>query len=126
MRHRVTFSVLFLLLFSLPLSAADLSGKWTGSGELKLNNGETANTTVYLDIVQKGEEITGNAGPGPEQLLPLSKGQFKGDQLTFEVVPAADSGYGLFVFQFKVSGDTMEGTVKCDRFTGTLTLKRSS
>ncbi len=126
MRHQVTLSVLFLLLLSLPLHAADLTGKWTGSGELKLNNGETRSTPVYLDVVQKGEEITGNAGPGPEQVLPISKAKLEGDKLTFEVNPPADSGNGLFVFEFKVSGDTLEGTVKCDRFTGTLTLKRSS
>jgi hypothetical protein len=122
----MVMSVLLVLLLAFTVSAADVTGKWTGAGELKFANGEAKNTTSYMDLRQDGQEVTGNAGPGPDYVLPISKGKLDGDKLTFEVVaPPESSGDGLIVFEFTVAGDKMEGTVKCARFTGKLSLKRS-
>jgi hypothetical protein len=124
--RRGIISVLPVLLFGLTLNAGDITGKWAGGGELTLTNGETRSTTAYLEIRQNGQEVTGNAGPGPEQLLPISKAKIDGDKLTFEVIQSTNSGDVLYTFEFTVSGGKMEGTVKSERFTGKLSLKRSS
>jgi len=117
--------VLLVLALALTVSAADLTGKWTGSGELTRPDGTTSNTGVYLDLRQQGQEVTGSAGPDLNQVLPISKGKLDGGKLTFEVVATSDSGDVVYTFEFTVSGDKMEGTMKSPRFTGKLTLKRS-
>lgn len=123
--QRIILPVLLVLLLGLTASAVDVTGKWTGTGELRLGNGDVRKTTVYMDLRQDGQDVTGNAGPGPDQVLPISKGRIDGDKLTFEVVaPPESSGDGLVIFDATVSGDKMESTVKCQRFTGTLSLKR--
>jgi hypothetical protein len=115
-----------LFLFAVTLNAAEVTGKWEGAGELKFANGETRETSVYLDLRQDGQEVTGSAGPGPDRVLPISKGKLDGGKLTFEVVaPVESSGDGLVIFDFTVLGDKMEGTVKCARFAGKLSLRRS-
>ena len=115
-----------LFIFAVTLNAAEVTGKWEGTGELKFANGETRETRVYLDLHQDGQEVTGTAGPGPDRVLSISKGKLDGGKLMFEVVaPPESSGDGLVIFDFTVSGDKMEGTVKCARFTGKLSLKRS-
>jgi hypothetical protein len=58
-------------------------------------------------------------------VLPITKGKLDGNKLTFEVVAPPDSSDVLFVFEFTISGDKMEGTVKTQRLTGKLSLKRS-
>lgn len=122
-------SVVRLLPFfvlAVTLNAAEVTGKWEGAGELKFANGETRDSGVYLDLRQDGQEVTGSAGPGPDRVLPISKGKFDDGKLTFEVVaPAESSGDGLIIFDLTVSGDKMEGTVKCARFSGKFSLKRS-
>lgn len=115
-----------LFILTATLNAAEVTGKWEGAGELKLANGESRDSGVYLDLRQDGQEVTGSAGPGPDRVLPISKGKLGGNKLTFEVVaPPESSGDGLIIFDLTVSGDKMEGTVKCARFTGKLSLKRS-
>jgi len=115
-----------LFIFAVTLNAAEVTGKWEGTGELRFANGESRDSGVYLDLRQDGQEVTGSAGPGPDRVLPISKGKLDGNKLTFEVVaPPESSGDGLVIFDFTVSGDKMEGTVKCARFTGKLSLKRS-
>jgi hypothetical protein len=123
--QRVLTSVLLVLALALTASAADITGKWTGSGELTRADGTTRDTSVYLDLRQEGQEVTGSAGPDPDQVLPISKGKLDGGKLTFEVVARSDSGDVTYTFEFAISGDKMEGTVKSPRFTGKLTLKRS-
>ena len=125
MVKRMIVSALSFFVVALTLSGAEVTGKWTGTAELKMPNGETRSSGIYLDLKQEGQDVTGNAGPGPDRVLPISKGKVDGNKLTFEVLAPSDSGNRLISFEFTITGDQMEGTVKSDEFTGKLSLKRS-
>ena len=66
-------------------AAEDFTGKWTGTFIGTAPDGSQQNDTVYLDLTQKGEVLTGTGGPRAEQQFPLSNGSVKGNVLTFDV-----------------------------------------
>ena len=74
-----------LLLFSFTLSAADVTGKCTGSFDITGPDGETKQDHAFMNLKQNGDEITGTAGPNEERQWPISKGKIEGDKITFEV-----------------------------------------
>jgi beta-glucanase (GH16 family) len=49
----------------------DLTGVWTGS--FTMSNGRAS--TAHLSLTQKGAELTGTAGPGPQQQAPIANGK---------------------------------------------------
>ncbi len=99
-------AVLFLTL-ALTLSAAEATGKWSGSFDMKNSDGNTRPGTAYLDLKQTGEEISGTAGPNAERQHPIQKGKLAGKTLTFEVA----EGAGVMVFSLTFENDRIEGDV---------------
>ncbi len=69
-------------------------------------SGETKNDTAYLDLKEKAGDVTGKAGPNPDQQWPLKKGKLDGQKLTFEV--STDDG-GLLVFELSFDGESVKG-----------------
>ncbi|PYT31600.1 MAG: hypothetical protein DMG58_11830 [Acidobacteria bacterium] len=67
-----------LLFSALTLGAAELTGKWSGSFDITTPNGETKADTAYMDLKEKGGEVTGTAGPGVEKQWSLRKGKLDG------------------------------------------------
>ena len=65
----------------------DVTGVWTGS--FTPTTGEPG--TAHIDLKQKGEEVTGTAGPSPEQQVPIANGKVttvKGvTSVTFDALP---------------------------------------
>ena len=47
-------------------------------------DGQSHDESAYM-LTQKGEELTGTAGPTAEQQWPIAKGTVKGDKVTFDV-----------------------------------------
>lgn len=83
------------------LTAADISGKW--SGEVPGRGGQTAAATFVFKV--DGEKVTG-AMTGPQGEMPLQDGKMSGDRISFNVAgPNAK-----IMFEGTVSGDEIKMT----------------
>jgi hypothetical protein len=98
--------VSLLLAFAWTLSAADLTGKWSGTVDLK-QDGDAQTIPVIMVIKQDGNKVTGTAGPEEDQ-HPIQNGVVDGDKVTMEV----DSGEAVYYLDLKVDGDEISGNVK--------------
>jgi hypothetical protein len=74
-----------LLLASVLLAADDLSGKWSGSFVITFPDGETKDSMAFMDLKQKGAELTGTAGENSDKQWTIQKGKVEGNKITFEV-----------------------------------------
>lgn len=95
-----------LLLAAWTLSGADLTGKWSGTLDLK-QDGEAQTIPVVMTLKQDGNAVTGTAGPEEDQHA-ISKGTVDGDTTTMEV----DTGEDTYYLELKVDGDQLAGSVK--------------
>jgi hypothetical protein len=96
-----------LLLFGVALSAAELTGKWTGSFDITKANGETEANSAYMDLKEVHGMVTGTAGPDTEKQWSLRNGKLDGQALTFEVKGDQE---GVMVFQLTFDGEVIRGT----------------
>lgn len=65
------------------LYGADISGKWTGTSELVDRDGQVIMGAVLMTLHQRGEDVTGTAGPSEERQAVIQNGKLRGDKLTF-------------------------------------------
>jgi hypothetical protein len=118
---------LLLMLASLAFAAADVSGKWTGTMDVKMPDGSVNSTPVTAELKQTGATVTGTAGVAGQDQFALEKGTLAGNQLTFEV-HAPDGVYAIkatVVSETQIKGDisfTVNGGVQG---TATLALTRN-
>ena len=117
-----------LLLSALALSAGELTGKWSGSFDITNSEGQTTADSSYMDLKEKGGEVTGTAGPAVEKQWNVQKGKLEGQKLTFEV--RLDEG-GRLVFDLTFDGTTIQGSAKGtgaggERMSAKLNLKRAT
>lgn len=86
MRMTPLMRALLLTLLFVPALAAteDLTGKWSGSFSIT-TDGQAHDESAYMVFTQKGEDLTGTAGPTADQQWPIVKGKVKGDKVTFDV-----------------------------------------
>jgi len=111
--------VLFTILFSaLCLSAADASGKWSGSFT---PTAESGTEPLYLIFQQDKNSLAGSGGPNESRQHPFKDGKVDGDRLKFEV-PAGD---GVFVFDLVMKEDEITGDLQFKREGETRTAKVS-
>jgi hypothetical protein len=97
-----------LLLSSLALGAAELTGKWSGSFDITNHStGETKSDTAYMDLKEASGVVTGTAGPNEDKQWPLRSGKLDGQKLTFEVATDDD---GVLVFELTFDGETIRGS----------------
>lgn len=61
----------------------DVTGKWTGTLDIPGPDGK--DSTAVLNLKQKGAEITGTAGPGEDEQLPIKNGKIEGDKISLDV-----------------------------------------
>ncbi len=73
------------LLFTMALSAADVTGKWIGSFTRTGPEGDTKEATAFMNLKQSGTEVTGTAGENEGGQWPIRKGKIDGEKITFEV-----------------------------------------
>ncbi|HEV8043286.1 MAG TPA: hypothetical protein VGP62_30690 [Bryobacteraceae bacterium] len=95
-----------LLAAAWTLSAADLTGKWAGTVDMK-QDGDSQTIPVVMIVKQEGNKLTGTAGPEEDQHA-IQKGVVDGDTVTMEV----DGGEAIFYLELKVDGDQISGAVK--------------
>jgi len=95
-----------LLAAAWTLSAADLTGKWAGTFDMK-EDGNAQAMSVVMIVKQEGNKLTGTAGVEEDQ-HPIQKGIVDGDTVTFEV----DSGEAIYYLELKLDGDQLSGAAK--------------
>jgi hypothetical protein len=89
-----------------PALSADVSGKWSGKGEMKLPDGTSQPVEAWLELQQEGAKVTGRAASEPERWAPIANGKIEGDKLAFDVTP--EDGRVIKVLA-RVVKDRMEG-----------------
>lgn len=102
----ILLTLLLAATWTLTASAADLTGKWSGTVDMK-QDGEAQTIQVIMIVKQEGDKVTGTAGPEDEQ-HPIQNGKVDGDKVTMEV----DSGEALYYLELTVDGDALTGNVK--------------
>ena len=105
---KTTLVWLGILVFAaMTLSAADISGKWSGSFTMTGPDGDNQHDTAFVILQQKGTELTGSGGPDESRQWPILKGKVEGDRITFEV----QSDGPLYKVDCKLVGDHIQGDV---------------
>ncbi len=85
-------------LFVLPaLAAEDFTGKWSGQFSGVGPDGNQSTEPILFNLVHKGAELTGTAGPSAEQQWKILKGKVDGDKMSFEVQAGGDNQGGPYV-----------------------------
>ena len=100
MTRMISFAGLAILLFSSILSAADVSGKW--SGEVPARDGQVTTTFVFK---VDGDKLTGTM-TRPQGEVPLQEGKVVGDKISF----AAAGGNAKMIFEGTLSGEELKMT----------------
>jgi hypothetical protein len=122
--RRLAIVVGFFLLLTPVLAAVDLTGKWSGSFLITGPDGETKDAEAFMELKQKGTELTGTAGPNPDKQWPLQKGKVEGNKITFEV----QSDDALIKFDLSLAEGHLKGEAKAEHegqsFKATLDLQR--
>lgn len=102
--------ILLCLFLSIALaftaSAADISGKWSGSFQPDNGDGGSA----YVILKQSGSTITGSGGPDANEQWPGLHGTISGSTVAFEV-KSADDGT-VYKCVLVLDGDHLKGEVQ--------------
>jgi hypothetical protein len=131
MRRRMC-NLLFVLLLAPLASAADLTGKWSGSLEAKDPNGEAVVIPAHADLKQQGASVTGKVWKEIEHQFSIEKGKSEGNRITFEFkAPEGSDDSELLVHRVSLSvvGENqlqgeIEFAMEGDKMTGKLTFTR--
>jgi hypothetical protein len=127
--RRMASAVLAVLLLAPLVNAADVTGGWAGSAELKTPDGESQSIPVQAEFKQQNGEITGTIGKEAEDHFPIEKGKIEDNKLTFEFTAPEGSGTRLYTvtltvvsatqlqgeFGFKVEDNTITGKFNLTR-----------
>jgi hypothetical protein len=99
------------------LAAEDLSGKWSGSFNITMD-GETKNEAIYMNLTQKGAELTGTAGPSAEEQWPILNGKIEGTKVTFDV----QADRPIVKFDLTLTDGHLKGNAKAELDGKTMTV----
>jgi hypothetical protein len=100
----------FLVLFAMTLSAADLTGKWSGTYDVTISDGNSMKGRVYLVLTQSGSDLTGTIGPDEQQQSQITKGKVEDDRITFENQTEGP----LMRFELRLEDDHIRGEGRGD------------
>jgi hypothetical protein len=95
-------------------TATSFTGKWEGTITMTTPDGTPRTQPAEFNLTQKGNVLTGTAGP-PSQQQEISKGVVKAGTATFEVQPPNGSPYK---FTLTIVKGRLQGEMAGDR-TGT-------
>ena len=124
---RALLLALVILLAPVVARAADVSGKWSGSMDMKGPDGTPQSMAVTAEFRQDGKTVTGTAGREGDDQLTVEKGTIDGDDFTFEV----EAPDGVYSVSLKAVGDgKLKGEVNFtdqsgNKQTATLTLNKA-
>jgi rhodanese-related sulfurtransferase len=95
-----------LLLCAGTLGAADLTGKWSGTIEIK-DGQDSRRVTAFLILKQDGNKLTGSAGGSENVQHPIPNGTVNGNNVSFQV----DDGETTYSVELKIDGEQLTGEV---------------
>ena len=98
---------LTLLLLAATASAADLSGKWTGTVDVTSPDGSARQLSVVLQLRQKGAELSGTIADANGNEVNIANAALEGSTITFEV-KQGDNG-PLWKVKLTASDDALSG-----------------
>ena len=84
-RRMFLFSGGVLFLAPALMAEDDLTGKWSGSFVITSSDGDKKDAMAFMDLKQKGAELTGTAGETPDRQWAIQNGKVEGNKITFEV-----------------------------------------
>ena len=130
--RRLMCNVLFILLLAPLASAADVTGKWSGSLDAKDPNGETVTIPASAELKQQGDSVTGKVWKETEHRYSIEKGKIEGNRITFEFkAPEGSEEAEPLVHSVRltvVSEDQLQGELEIamdgGKMTGKLTFAR--
>jgi hypothetical protein len=93
------------------LTAADVTGTWSGGLSGKKADGSPHSDTAHVILKQEGAVITGTAGGDTGDQHPIRNGKIEGDDVTFELVTSSS----VFKIALKLAGDELKGQVSRER-----------
>src|ERR1051325_5720583 len=96
-----------LAVFTLSLCAADLTGKWSGTIEIK-RGGESKAESAFVILKQEGMSLTGSGGPNETQQHAMQNGKVDGDKITFEIALCEQR---VMRFNLTAAGDQITGDI---------------
>jgi len=120
-RRNMLRSLTALAFATLPLAAADLNGKWTGTAT-------TAERSENVMVILRatGSYVEGSLGPNEDRRFPIENGRLDGNKLTFQLT---GPGGAVFHFELTLDGDSLKGpvsrTMDGQTENGTVELKRA-
>lgn len=82
--RRLIHVALWAIVITPLVSAADVSGKWSGSLEIKTPDGQAMSFPAFADFKQQGTSLSGNVWKDAEDKFVIKKGKVTGDRITFE------------------------------------------
>jgi hypothetical protein len=119
--------VTILAVSALSMCAADFTGTWRGTAEVK-RNGEFRTEPALVILKQQGVTLTGSGGPNEGEQHEMRNGKVDGNKITFEI-PLNEER--VMYFNLTAEGDRIEGDVSAKAKSGDgmetarLTLKRA-
>ncbi|MBK9167589.1 MAG: hypothetical protein IPM24_09015 [Bryobacterales bacterium] len=101
-----------LLLAAGALSAADISGKWSGFVVIEEEGeDEPIRAAVDVEFRQSGTKLAGSIGrKGDPERVAIQNGSVSGDRISFEAM--AEEVDSLMRFTLRVSGDRILGEIR--------------
>jgi hypothetical protein len=106
--------------------AADVTGKWTGSVEIKNPEGEIQTHAISFQFRQSGQELTGALSADGKEIQ-ITNGKVEGDAVSFQVQPGDEAP--TFTVKLTLAEDDLKGDASAERDgetrKGKVTLKRS-
>jgi len=117
-RHIASLLTLSLLAISgapaAQTTAPTLSGTWTGTFVTRVDSGAPNDERIHMVLKQTGPDLTGTAGPAPDQQMTIAKGKVQttaeGTTVTFEV----DAGAAPIHFDLKLVDGHLKGNARAE------------
>jgi hypothetical protein len=109
-------TIALLLLCTLGVTGADLTGKWSGSFKAEASDHSIPQLLV---LKQQGSTLSGSAGPDAREQYPLENGKVDGDMASFQVT----TGEWRFSYRLTEEKDSLSGDLKLESTTETRNAK---
>jgi hypothetical protein len=103
-------------LSTLLVFAAGIDGKWVSERKMTTPNGEERTVRITMELKAEGSQLTGKvtspARGGEDRSVEIKEGKITGNSFSFITVMETQRGEIKSVYEGKLEGDTLVGTIK--------------